>query len=642
MSLSYPAHKFRIFILFLSLLAGRSLYAADPPKQEAAKQLDHLPRDLKQYDIQDFVIAYGYVQGTDGLAKLGELETVKEAVIWRLIEFFDEKHGYDERFLVECALALEKMAEKEIEWLGNREGSKRKRIAFRLRQVRFDWRRISLLSAPKTYVLESSRGSGQRTVKITDSVFKALERAVKAWDRDIFLEKHRIAQLRAIRELADQKSINEFDLHRLADSRLSGQLLITWIDPVIEVRFALTLEALASAKLSDPFGRNAQEPNAAQRRRIAKKLWERARKQRSPIGKRAFHRAVAAWDMNVLIGEDAPPVISMNELLHKLAEETDSQTLLAGFDDVLRHAPEVHRMLVDKTERYPPEPPLAEMIPNRSMIATGADRRRFEVATTSEKLEMLRRMRPDASTNCAEILANALLDDDWRVRKRASAILWELGDDAELANALGYALRHDLAGAHIAELVDRIPEFPVYTLPLLRRCYTRDDSKVLAACLRAIQRIRSFGDSESVVMTHARMDGVRKVSVKQLLDEQSDQEEARTLVLLARTAKSADVRAKAFEIIGMRPRTKHVLREVLHHLVMGDEPRVEVEAAFAFLNNAPQDDPNRPQVAKILKRSTFAWINQEVSDMLATQAEAKRHAEMKQVSDLEDLFGLQD
>ena len=235
-----------------------------------------------------------------------------------------------------------------------------------------------------------------------------------------------------------------------------------------------------------------------------------------------------------------------------------------------------------------------------------------------------------------------MLDDDWRIRQRASAILWELRDDAELANALGYALRHDLADVHIAELIDRIPEYPVYTLPLLHRCYTRDDSKILAACLRAIQRIRLFGDAESVVMSRARTDGVRKVSVNQLLDEQTNQEEARTLVLLARTAKSADVRAKAFEVLGMRARSKHVLREVLHHLVMGDEPRVEVEAAFAFLNNAPQDDPNRPQVAKILKRSTFAWINQEVSAMLATQVEAKRHAEMKQVSDLEDLFGLQD
>ncbi|WP_166827703.1 hypothetical protein [Thalassoroseus pseudoceratinae] len=448
------------------------------------------------------------------------------------------------------------------------------------------------------------------------------------------------AQHQFYRTLSARKSMNEFDLHRLADFRSLVQFGGARIDPVLEVRLALTFEALAKAGIES--GARTKPATVSQRRRIARKLWQRAQLQQSNTAKRAFHRAIAAWDLDVLIANDAPPVLTVDELLQQLTDETSLEITRTAFRDVLPNAPGFRRMIAEKSERYPPPPPIAAAIAPYSLLATEADRQEFLTASTRQKAELLRRLRPDTSSNYTSILAGALLDKDLSIHNQASRILWEMDDDSAIANALGHSIRHNLSDAHIAELIDRIPVFPVYTLPHLRKCYTEDDPRILAACARAIKRGNLSSAAEKEFWERVQNDSGRSLAVAELLDRHSVQLGIDALLQVARTAKSAEVRIKAFEAIGTQVRGERVQRALLHHLVMGDEPQVEAEAAHAFLQIAPEDHPNRSQVQQMLRRSTVAWSIQEVGEILALQSEAKRNSEEEQLKNLKALVGLQD
>ncbi len=326
----------------------------------------------------------------------------------------------------------------------------------------------------------------------------------------------------------------------------------------------------------------------------------------------------------------------------------------------------------DQTERFPPPPPLPI---DPELIASAKHLRDFRALTPIRKAEMLYWLQPDDGPFYTKIMTEALLDDHFYVRATMSDILWKLNEDAELANALGYAMRHDLAVAHHVELLDRIPADAKYSLPFLRRCYDTHESRILSACVRAILRTKIDGKAERTLL--ARLDGNDESAwvVARAFDEVNHPAGLRALLRLARTGADTTVRLAAIEAIGVEPRGKAVQRELvdlgrtagqetirlaaieaigetttdpavlrglLHHLVMGDTPRVEMEAANTLLNLAPEDHPNRPQVERMLGRITRQWINRQLHEILADQTQAQRLTEKEQLKELEAVLELLD
>ncbi len=454
--------------------------------------------------------------------------------------------------------------------------------------------------------------------------------------------KLRSIRLQFYRQLADQEVIDEFDLHRIIDFRAVSRVGDGTVDPIVEVRLALSLEAMVDVKFG--VGKNARPATDAQRRRVVRELQLRMKLLKSAAAKGAVNRAIAAWDPEGVIVKDRPPIQPFDDLLQALETETNSQIPHGAFDDVIARAPVFRRRLLAQVERYPPPPLLPTNIENFELMASTHLFNIYLTLPPSRKIEMLQWLRPaDWSGDIyADFVAEALLDKDPKVREAMSEILKRLGRDADVARALGHAIRHKLEVFHYVDLIDSILAKPKYSVSLLRRFYDTDDPRILAACLRAISRTRLNGEPEQKLADRLAGNGRSAFVAAKAYAACHRPEGLEALRRLARKAREPEIRAGAFEALGVGSQTPEVQQEVLDHLLAGDEPEVVIEAAHTFLLIAPEDHPSRTKVGAILERTIQEYAASQLSQILSEQIDAQLSSEDEQAMELEQFLSLQD
>ena len=451
----------------------------------------------------------------------------------------------------------------------------------------------------------------------------------------------RSIRLQFYRQLVDREAIDEFDLHRIVDFRAVSRVGEGTVDPVVEVRLALSLEAMADVKLG--VGKQAKPATLSQRRRLIRELQLRMKFLKSPSAKGAFNRAIAAWDPERVIVKDRPRVQPFDDLLQALETETNSQIPYGAFDDVIARAPVFRRRIMARAERYPPPPLMPTNIKDFELMASAKLFNIYRTLPPSRKIEMLQWLRPnDWSANLyADFVAEALLDEHPQVRETMVQILKPLGRDAEVASALGQAMWHEVEAFHYVDLIDSILARPKYSVSLFRRCYDMDDPRILAACLRAISRTRLNGVPEQKLVDRLDGDGRSAFVAAKAYDACRRPEGLEALRRLARKAREPEIRVAAFETLGVGSRTPEVQQEVLDHLMKGDEPEVVIEAAHTFLLIAPDDHPSRTKVGAILEQSIQEYAASQLSQILSEQIDAQLSSEDEQAMELERFLSLQ-
>ncbi len=143
--------------------------------------------DLRGYNIQDFFIEFGYVQGSDGFNALQELQTVRKETLERFIDWLNIRNLESDEFFVHCALTLEAMADAEIEG-ETTETIRRFRttVAQRICRLRIARESVWLIRRkPKFPFMPPMPGeyyqSIYQDIQHSQAVCWALDRAIAAW-----------------------------------------------------------------------------------------------------------------------------------------------------------------------------------------------------------------------------------------------------------------------------------------------------------------------------------------------------------------------------------------------------------------------------------------------------------------------------
>jgi hypothetical protein len=215
----------------------------------------------------------------------------------------------------------------------------------------------------------------------------------------------------------------------------------------------------------------------------------------------------------------------------------------------------------------------------------------------------------------------------------ASPLFLKFLDDPEL---LAAAMRHDLAREHVVELIDRIPSDAVYSVPLLRRAYARDDPRTIAACVQAIERTSLDGEPERAFFARADADDATGLLFARVFDQQGREDGLATLLQLAKSKADAEVRTAALQAVGSRPRAADVQKELLAMLTEENETPliVEIAAAEAVLQLLPADHPARPQTARLLYLRQLQWTSEVLTDTISQQRHARKQTERESLESL--------
>jgi hypothetical protein len=243
----------------------------------------------------------------------------------------------------------------------------------------------------------------------------------------------------------------------------------------------------------------------------------------------------------------------------------------------------------------------------------------------------------------ADVLAGALLDDDWRVRARASSILLYCGHDAELANALGFAMRHNLAVQHHIDLISRIPADAVYTLPLLRRLYGTENPRIAATVTQAALRL-GLNDRDDVRFLTG--DGGRqpepiRLAVAVILDRAGRKHATARLLELGESAESPDVRVAAIAALGIGRRPNVIRHRLFHWLTAREQPDdVLAELSKSLLQLTPPDDPRREAIESRVSAVLLNTLSSHLDALITAQRQIRRQTETEQRHDFIELLGL--